>query len=80
MDGRELADTIENEVNSGVDRRGVMEGVQKSHPALQRAMFDQVLKPAIVALAEQDYYDARNKRVVEEAKAVVDEREWYVRE
>lgn len=76
MDANELADAIGGSVNSGIDVTEFQDAVQREHNYLQRVMFRQVLKPGIIALAAQDYTDARNEAVVAECREVCDAMGW----
>jgi hypothetical protein len=59
------------------DETKVADRVGTTHRYLQKEMFDSVLKPLIIGLAAQGK-DARNARVVEECRDIVDEMGWYV--
>jgi hypothetical protein len=68
-----LAEAIADAVNGGAHHTGeYTDAIQNEHNALQQIMFDEVFQPGIVALASQDYSDARNERAVAECREICD--------
>lgn len=76
MNAKELADAIGGSVNSGIDVSEFRTHVQREHNYLQQVMFDRVVKQVVVALAGQDYFDARNERAVERSREIADHMGW----
>ena len=76
MVGNNPADEMFDAVNSGVDVEEFKSSIKSGHNYLQRSLFDQVLKPAIIALAEVEQIDRRNRRAVESAREVCEAVGW----
>lgn len=76
MNGQELAEAIADAVNSGIDPLEFQAELKRSHNALQRYAFRQVLKPGIIALAEVEYTDRRNEKVVQESRTICEKMGW----
>lgn len=64
MKGDELAEVMADTVNSGINSDNLQETIQREHPYLQAEMVNQVLIPALKAIAETSQVDARNERAV----------------
>lgn len=73
--GEDVASFLAAAVNSGVDAEGVADGLQSEHRWLQREVFREVLKPAIVGLAGSGT-DARNEDEVKLCRQICEEMGW----
>lgn len=71
----EIAEEIIDMVNSRFDHTEFNEEISGSHRYLQQEFFNQVIRPAIINLAEQPT-DARNERAVDQCQQIVDEMNW----
>lgn len=71
MDGEELADVMADAVNSGIDSSELQETLQREHPYLQAEVVNQVLIPALEAIADSPRVDARNQSAVEECEQLL---------
>jgi azurin len=68
-----LAEAIADAVNGNAHHAGkYATNIQGEHNALQQLMFDEVFKAGVIALAAQDYTDARNERAVAECREICD--------
>jgi len=76
MNATDTADQVAAAVNSGIDVAEFQEAVQGEHPYLQGEMFNQVLKPGIVAIAGIKRTDSRNVAVRNTCRNVCDAMGW----
>lgn len=76
MLGSDIARDLLDAVNGDVDSVAFQEGVADAHHALQQRLFDEVLKPGIVALAGVQPTDRRNEEAVSAAQEVCEKMEW----
>lgn len=64
MDGDELAEAMADSVNSGINPEELQETLEKEHPYLQTEVVNQVLIPALKAIADSPRVDTRNESAV----------------
>lgn len=69
-DTNEVMDAIYQAVNYGLNEKEVKRATESEHNALQRYAMQQLIKPMITGLVEQQRIDARNEKTVKEAKKI----------
>lgn len=74
-DEAELVEALENAVNGGVHGGRIEDEVGGIHRYLQQEMFDEIIRPLVVGIAQQGT-DARNERAVKQAQQIVDAMDW----
>lgn len=70
------AEAMLDAVNGGVHVGEYKEAVNNAHNHLQYRLYEEILKPGIVALARTDYVDARNDSTVEACQKICDAMDW----
>jgi hypothetical protein len=65
METEQLADTMADAVNSGIDSAELEIALQAEHPYLQRELVNEVLIPALEAIANTPHVDMRNEEAVD---------------
>lgn len=76
---KELADTMSQAVNHGINSEELQNLLGVEHRHLQSEVYKQILKPLICEFARKEQesdYDKRNERAVKECREIADAMNW----
>lgn len=73
---RSIGEHLADAVNTRISTSQFKQDVTEMHNSIQRYLFEQILKPGIIALAETPQRDPRNGQTVKKCQRICDSQGW----